>query len=198
MEALIHNLNTMHSRAGAQTPFSSLNYGTDTSPEGRMVIKNMLLADARRALDTARPPSSPSTSSRSRRGSTTTPATRTTTCSSWPARSAPSGCSRTSPFWTRRLTCNTIKPGHPETEVAYMGCRTRVVANVYDPSREITTGRGNLSFTSINLPRLGILANKDIDLFFELLDQRIDLVIRAAARALPRSRARRRCAISPS
>lgn len=44
MVALIHNLNTMHSRAGAQTPFSSVNYGTDTSPEGRMVIKNLLLA----------------------------------------------------------------------------------------------------------------------------------------------------------
>ena len=44
MEALVHNLNTMHSRAGAQTPFSSVNYGMDTSPEGRMVIKNMLLA----------------------------------------------------------------------------------------------------------------------------------------------------------
>ena len=44
MEALVHNLNTMHSRAGAQTPFSSVNYGMDTSPEGRMVVKNMLLA----------------------------------------------------------------------------------------------------------------------------------------------------------
>ena len=44
MEALVHNLNTMHSRAGAQIPFSSINYGTDTSPEGRMVIRNVLLA----------------------------------------------------------------------------------------------------------------------------------------------------------
>ena len=69
------------------------------------------------------------------------------------------------------------RSGHPETEVAYMGCRTRVAANVYDPTREITTGRGNLSYTSINLPRLGLLANKNLDLFFELLDQKIDLVI---------------------
>ena len=44
MEGFVHNLNTMHSRAGAQTPFSSINYGTDTSPEGRMVIRNILLA----------------------------------------------------------------------------------------------------------------------------------------------------------
>ncbi len=47
MEALIHNLNTMHSRAGAQTPFSSINYGTDISPEGRMVMRNVLLATRR-------------------------------------------------------------------------------------------------------------------------------------------------------
>ena len=52
------------------------------------------------------------------------------------------------------------KPGHPETEIAYMGCRTRVMANMNDPSREIVNGRGNLSFTSINLPRLGILGQK--------------------------------------
>lgn len=58
-----------------------------------------------------------------------------------------------------------------------MGCRTRVAANVYDPTREITTGRGNLSYTSINLPRLAILSNKNIDLFFDLLDRKIDLVI---------------------
>lgn len=56
-------------------------------------------------------------------------------------------------------------------------CRTRVISNVYDPTREIVTGRGNLSFTSINLPRLGILADHDIDKFFKLLDEKIDLVI---------------------
>ena len=58
-----------------------------------------------------------------------------------------------------------------------MGCRTRVIGNVYDPTREIVTGRGNLSFTSVNLPRLAIKAKGDTDLFFELLDQKIDLVI---------------------
>ena len=71
------------------------------------------------------------------------------------------------------------KPGCPETEVTYMGCRTRVIGNVYDPTREIVTGRGNLSFTSINLPRLAILAGHgNIDKFFELLDDRLALVIR--------------------
>ncbi len=69
------------------------------------------------------------------------------------------------------------KEGHPETEVAYMGCRTRVIGNVYDPDREITYGRGNLSFTSINLPRLAILSNKNVDFFFEQLDRMCDLVV---------------------
>ena len=78
-----------------------------------------------------------------------------------------------------------------------MGCRTRVAANVYDPSREITTGRGNLSYTSINLPRLGILANKNIDLFFELLDQRIDLVIQQLLDRF-RIQGQKRCSTSPS
>ncbi len=69
------------------------------------------------------------------------------------------------------------KPGHPETEIAYMGCRTRVIGNVYDPSREIVNGRGNLSFTSVNLPRLGLKHRQDVDGFFEELDKIIDLVI---------------------
>ena len=69
------------------------------------------------------------------------------------------------------------KPGHPETEIAYMGCRTRVIGNVYDPEREICNGRGNLSFTSINLPRLAIKAKGDVDQFFESLDRMMDLCV---------------------
>lgn len=57
--------------------------------------------------------------------------------------------------------------GTPETEISYMGCRTRVMGNVFDPSQEISPGRGNLSFTSINLPRLAIKSKGDIDEFFE-------------------------------
>jgi len=69
------------------------------------------------------------------------------------------------------------KEGQPDTEVAYMGCRTRVIANTYDPSNEIVTGRGNLSFTSVNLPRLAIKSNGNVDLFFEQLDRVVDVVI---------------------
>ena len=65
--------------------------------------------------------------------------------------------------------------GDPNTECAYMGCRTRVIGNTYDPTREIVTGRGNLSFTSVNLPRLAIKAKGDLDMFFEGLDHMIDI-----------------------
>lgn len=67
------------------------------------------------------------------------------------------------------------KKGDYNTEVAYMGCRTRVMANHYDKTKEIVTGRGNLSFTSINLPRLGIEAHGDIDKFFQSLDNMLEL-----------------------
>ena len=70
------------------------------------------------------------------------------------------------------------RPGDYNTEVAYMGCRTRVLGNVYDKDRQVTCGRGNLSFTSINLPRLGLDARGDISRFYALLDDKIDLVFR--------------------
>ncbi len=89
MEALVHNLNTMHSRAGAQVPFSSFNYGTDTSPEGRMVMQNLLLA-TEAVWATAKHPFSRFIFSRSRKASTTTRAIRTTTCSSWRCAAPPS------------------------------------------------------------------------------------------------------------
>ena len=69
------------------------------------------------------------------------------------------------------------KEGDPNTEAAYMGCRTRVIGNHYDPSREVVGGRGNLSFTSVNLPRIGIKAHGDIDWFFEELERKVDLCI---------------------
>ena len=176
MEGLILDLNTMHSRAGAQTPFSSLNYGTDTSPEGRMVIRNMLLAE-QAGLGHGETPIFPIHIFKVKEGVNYNPGDPNydlfqLACKVSAKRLFPNFSFLDAPF-----NLQYYQPGRPETEVAYMGCRTRVAANVYDPSREITTGRGNLSYTSINLPRLGILANKNIDLFFELLDQRIDLVI---------------------
>ncbi|MEG1448555.1 MAG: anaerobic ribonucleoside triphosphate reductase [Oscillospiraceae bacterium] len=177
MEALVHNLNTMHSRAGAQIPFSSINYGTDTSEEGRLVIKSVLLATDS-GLGNGETPIFPIHIFKVKEGINYNKEDKNydlfkLACKVSAKRLFPNFSFLDAPF---------NKPyyveGNPETEVAYMGCRTRVMSNAYDKSRETTFGRGNLSFTSINLPRLGILANGNIDFFFDLLDKKIDLVIK--------------------
>ena len=174
MEALVHNLNTMHSRAGAQTPFSSINYGMDTSAEGRMVIKNILLA-TEEGLGSGETPIFPVQIFRVKEGVNYNPEDPNYDlfklamhCSA--KRLFPNFSFLDAPFNAQYYK------GTPETEIAYMGCRTRVMGNVYDPDREVTPGRGNLSFTSINLPRLAIRAKGDIDLFFDLLDSKLQLV----------------------
>ncbi len=138
MEALVHNLNTMHSRAGAQTPFSSVNYrvkeGVNYNPTDPNydLFKLAIHCSAKRLF--------------------------------------PNFSFLDAPFNAQYYK------GTPETEIAYMGCRTRVMGNVFDPEREVTPGRGNLSFTSINLPRLALRAKGDLDLFFDLLDSKLALV----------------------
>ena len=176
MEALIHNLNTMHSRAGAQIPFSSLNYGTDTSPEGRMVMKNILKATDK-GLGNGETPIFPIQIFKVKEGINFNPEDpnydiykQTMVVSA--KRLFPNYSFLDAPFNKQYYV-----EGRPETEVAYMGCRTRVMGNIYDPDREQTYGRGNLSFTSINLPRLAILSNKNVDFFFEQLDRMCDLCV---------------------
>jgi len=176
MEALVHNLNTMHSRAGAQIPFSSLNYGTDVSPEGRLVIRNLLLA-TEAGLGNGETAIFPIHIFKVKEGVNFNPGDPNydlfkLACKVSAERLFPNFSFIDAPF-----NLKYYKPGHPETEATYMGCRTRVVGNVYDPSREIVNGRGNLSFTSVNLPRLAIKANHNIDFFFEQLDQQLNLVI---------------------
>lgn len=176
MEALVHNLNTMHSRAGAQIPFSSINYGTDTSPEGRSVIKNVLLA-TEKGLGNGETPIFPIHIFKVKEGVSYNPEDPNYDLFKLACRVSAKRLFPNFSFIDAPYNKVYYKEGHPETEVAYMGCRTRVIGNVYDPTREIVNGRGNLSFTSINLPRLAILANKNIDFFFEQLDRMIDLVI---------------------
>lgn len=175
MESLIHNLNTMHSRAGAQTPFSSINYGMDTSTEGRMVVKNVLLV-TEAGLGNGETPIFPIQIFRVKEGINFNPDEPNydlfrLACRVSAKRLFPNFSFQDAPFNLQYYK------GTPETEIAYMGCRTRVIGNIYDPEREISNGRGNLSFTTINLPRLGILANKDIEWFYNELDKKIDLVI---------------------
>lgn len=175
MEALVHNLNTMHSRAGAQIPFSSLNYGTDVSPEGRMVMKNLLLA-TEKGLGNGETPIFPIHIFKVKEGVNYNPEDPNYDLFKLSMRVSAKRLFPNFSFLDAPFNKQYYKPGDYNSEVAYMGCRTRVMANVYDPSREVTCGRGNLSFTSINLPRLGIEAHGDIDRFFEMLHQKLEIV----------------------
>ena len=175
MEALVHNLNTMHSRAGAQTPFSSINYGMDTSAEGRMVIKNILLA-TEQGLGSGETPIFPVQIFRVKEGVNYNPGDPNYDLFRLAMRCSAKRLFPNFSFLDAPFNLQYYK-GTPETEISYMGCRTRVMGNVYDPEREITTGRGNLSFTSINLPRLAIRSKGDRELFFDLLDSKLALVI---------------------
>ena len=176
MEALVHNLNTMNSRAGAQIPFSSINYGTDTSPEGRMVIKNVLLA-TEAGLGNGETPIFPIHIFKVKDGLNYNEGEPNYDLFKLACRVSAKRLFPNFSFIDAPYNLQYYKPGDYNTEIAYMGCRTRVIGNNYDPSREIVTGRGNLSFTSINLPRLGILAGGDQVKFFEMLEDRMNLVI---------------------
>ena len=180
MEAFVHNLNTMHSRAGAQVPFSSINFGTDTSPEGRMVMKNYLLSiDA--GLGKNETPIFPISIFKIKEGVNFNPGDPNydlfkLSCKVSAKRLFPNFSFLDSPFNKQYYK------GDYNTEVCYMGCRTRVMGNVVDPNKAVTPGRGNLSFTSINLPRLGInhgiVKNEktDLDGFFNELGELMDTV----------------------
>lgn len=173
MEALVHNLNTLHSRAGAQVPFSSLNYGTDTSAEGRMVVKNLLEATYA-GLGNGETPIFPIQIFRCKHGINFDEGDPNydlfqLACKVSAKRLFPNFSFQDAPF-----NLQYYNPDDPKTEIAYMGCRTRVIGNVNGP--ETTYGRGNLSFTSINLPRLGILAKGDWNEFYRLLDSKLKLV----------------------
>ena len=175
MEAFIHNLNTMHSRAGAQTPFSSINYGMDTSPEARMVMRNLLLA-TESGLGNGETPIFPIQIFRVKEGVSYNPGDPNYDLFRLAIRVSAKRLFPNFSFVDAPFNLKYYKPGHHETEIAYMGCRTRVIGNVYDPTREVCNRRGNLSFTSINLPRIAIESHGDIDLFFKTLDERMDLV----------------------
>ena len=176
MEALVHNLNTMHSRAGAQVPFSSINYGTDTTPEGRMVIKNILLAEDA-GLGNGETPIFPIHIFKVKEGVNYNEGDPNYDLFKLAMRVSAKRLFPNFSFIDAPFNLQYYKPGDYNTEVAYMGCRTRVMQNVYDPTREVTCGRGNLSFTSINLPRIAINAHGSVEWFFEDLERKVDLVI---------------------
>ena len=175
MEALIHNLNTMNSRAGAQNPFSSINYGTDTSPEGRMVSFNVMKAEEA-GLGNGETPIFPIHIFKVKDGVNFNEGDPNYDLFKMAMRVSAKRMFPNFSFIDAPFNLQYYKEGDYHTEIAYMGCRTRVIGNNHDKSREIVTGRGNLSFTTINLPRLGIEAHGDIEKFYKSLDKTMDIV----------------------
>ncbi|MCI6737830.1 MAG: anaerobic ribonucleoside triphosphate reductase [Intestinibacter sp.] len=181
MEGFIHNLNTMHSRAGAQVPFSSINFGTDTSIEGRMVSRNLLLS-LEKGLGNGETAIFPILIFKVKEGVNLNPEDPNYDLFKLSCRVSAKRLFPNFSFLDAPFNLKTYKPGEPETEATYMGCRTRVLGNVC--GEEVVSGRGNLSFTTINLPRLGIKhgivngrTEANLDEFFADLDEKIDLVI---------------------
>ena len=186
MEALVHNLNTMHSRAGAQVPFSSLNYGLDTSPSGRLVIKNILLA-LEAGLGRGETPIFPIHIFRVKEGKNYDRQDANYDLFKLAMKISAKRLFPNFAFVDAPFNLKYYQDGKPETEVAYMGCRTRVIANYYDDTNEITYGRGNLSFTSLNLPRIAVRAAggsyaessdaEKLERFYADLDDKMNIII---------------------
>jgi ribonucleoside-triphosphate reductase len=175
MEAFVHNLNTMHSRAGAQIPFSSINYGMDTSPEGRLITENILLA-TEAGLGNGETAIFPIHIFRVKEGVNYNPEDPNYDLFKLAIRVSAKRLFPNFSFIDAPFNAKFYQPGQPNSEVAYMGCRTRVIGNVHDPDREVVGGRGNLSFTSINLPRIAIKANGNVEFFFDELDRQLGVV----------------------
>lgn len=177
MQALTHNLNTMNSRAGAQVPFSSINYGTDTSEAGRLVIRE-LLNTTWDGLGRGETAIFPVQIFKVKDGINSKPGDKNYDLFKLAIKVSAKRLFPNFSFLDAPYNLAFYKEGDPNSEVAYMGCRTRVMSNVYDPNQAVTKGRGNLSFTSINLVRLGIEARGDLEVFYTKLDEAMELVFR--------------------
>ncbi len=177
MESLIHNLNTMNSRAGAQVPFSSINYGTCTSLEARMAIRNLLKV-TEIGLGNGETAIFPVQIFKVKEGINYNLGDPNYDLFRLAIKVSAKRLFPNFSFIDAPFNLKYYKEGDYNTEIAYMGCRTRVMGNHYDPEKEVTCGRGNLSFTSVNLPRLGIKAHRDLGVFYQELDKRLDLCCR--------------------
>jgi anaerobic ribonucleoside-triphosphate reductase len=169
MEAFVYNLNSMHSRAGSQVPFSSVNLGCDTGEEGRMVTRCLLRA-FEKGLGRGENPIFPNIIFRVKEGVNFNQGDPNYDLFRLAVRVASRRMNPTFSFMD-----SSFNESYGD-EVAYMGCRTRVIANRRGP--QVTTGRGNLSFTSVNLPRIAIRSGGDLDRFFTGLREVVRLAIR--------------------
>lgn len=171
-ESLVHNLNSMASRAGSQVPFSSLNFGLDTSPEGRMVASNLLKAQMS-GLGRHETPIFPILIYTLKKG-----VNFGKEDPNYDIFRLAMECSSKRLFPTYCFVDASFNLPYYEKDPYYgaiqtMGCRTRIMANVN--GREGAFGRGNISFTSINLPMLALRAKGNIDKFFKELDYALEI-----------------------
>ena len=162
MEAFIHNMNTIHSRGGNQVVFSSINYGTDTSPEGRCVIRE-LLKSTERGVGNNETPIFPIQIWKKKKGVNYLPEDKNYdlykyACKVTAKRFFPNFINLDATF-NQHEKWNANDPKRYEYECATMGCRPRVFENRHGEKTSI--GRGNLSFTTINFVKLAIEANKE-------------------------------------
>ncbi len=184
MEGFLHNLNTMHSRAGAQVPFSSINFGTDTTPEGRLVVEQFLLS-VEAGLGNGETAIFPISIFKVKEGINYNAEDPNYDLFKLSCRVSAKRLFPNFVFIDAPFNLQYYKPGRPETEIATMGCRTRVISSIFPESDGVVYGRGNNSFTSVNLPRLGIKhgialgerTQPDIEGFYQELDSLIELVI---------------------
>ena len=185
MEAFIHNMNTIHSRGGNQVVFSSINYGTDTSAEGRCVIRE-LLKSTYEGVGHGSTAIFPIQIWKKKRGVSYLPEDPNydlykLACKVSARRFFPNFLNLDATF-NRDKAWDASDPRRFEHEVATMGCRTRVFENRFGEKTSI--GRGNLSFTTINIVRIAIeqmgIEDKEerITKFFERLDEVMDLTAR--------------------
>jgi len=184
MEGFLHNLNTMHSRAGAQVPFSSINFGTDTTPEGRLLVEQFLLS-VETGLGNGETAIFPISIFKVKEGVNYNPGDPNYDLFKLSCRVSAKRLFPNFVFIDAPFNLQYYKPGRPETEIATMGCRTRVISSVFPESNGIVFGRGNISFSSINLPRIGIKhgialgqrQQPNVDAFYTELDAMIELVV---------------------
>ena len=185
MEAFIHNMNTIHSRGGNQVVFSSINYGTDTSAEGRCIIRE-LLKSTYRGVGNGETAIFPIQIWKKKRGVSYLPTDRNydlyqLACKVTARRFFPNFLNLDATF-NQHEEWRADDPKRYMHEVATMGCRTRVFENRFGPKTSV--GRGNLSFSTINIVRLAIecmdIANKEerISMFFAKLDGLLDIAAR--------------------
>lgn len=173
MEGFVHNMNSMNSRSAGQVPFTSVNYGTSTSAEGRLVTRSILLA-TERGLGKGETPIFPIQIFRVKEGINYNESDPNYDLFKLACKVTSKRLFPNFSFQDASYNLEHYDKNNPESEIAYMGCRTRVLANIN--GKEIVEGRGNLSFTTLNLVKIALLAKGDVEEFYKILNEQIDVV----------------------